>query len=411
MSADIGLPSGRSSSRQKAGIDILTPRITLFSNSWVMGGVEEHLYQLGLGLVNSGFPVSAILSSRDAIHPLREALSGCGVQIYSVEEHGHSIQGAARRLRDVTRVLQHSRPDILHLHFTGHAGGDLVTLASRLAGVRTLIRTDHNPPVPPLTLLDRLLIQWRDRSLARLIVGSRQTRLEHVRLLGRDPDKVVAFPYCVDTDRFSPTISGEGVRAELGIDPDAPVVGAVARLSESRKGMAYFVDMAAIVVRAMPEVRFVIVGDGALRPELERQTAKLGISDQVTFTGHRVDLGRVMAVMDVFVMPSLYESGPYSVLEAMAMGKPTVATRVGLVPELIQDGVTGISVPCADSQTLADAVSEILSDADLAVNLGRRGHDLVRDHFSYETMIGDIVSLYRSLAGSRPEPSSVRSVA
>jgi glycosyltransferase involved in cell wall biosynthesis len=407
--------AGQIGRNQVIGRGVLTmtdqPRITLFSNSWVMGGVEEHLYQLSRGLVRSGFPVSAILSSREAIEPLREALRGCGVQVYSVNEQARSIQGTARRLRDLIQVLRTSRPDILHLHFTGHAGGDLVTLASRLAGVRTLIRTDHNPPVPPLTVRDRMLIQWRDRSLARLIVGSRQTRLEHVELLGRDPDKVVAFPYCVDTDRFSPLILGDGVRAELGIAPDSPIVGAVARLSEPRKGMAYFIDMAEIVARAMPTVRFLIVGDGALRPELERQAAKQHIGEKVTFAGHRSDLGRVMSVMDVFVMPSLYESGPYSVLEAMAMGKPTVATRVGLVPELIQDGVTGISVACADSLALANAVSEILNRSDLASALGQRGHDLVRARFSYDTMIGDVVGLYRSLARSTSEPRSDRGVA
>src|SRR5262249_19207856 len=161
------------------------------------------------------------------------------------------------------------------------------------------------------------------------------TRQAHLDELGRDPRKCVVVHNGIDLQRFSPSIPAEGVRAELypGLDASTPLVGTVSRLGEERKGVNHFIDMAAQVARSHPAARFLVVGDGSLRGQLEQQAASLGIADRVVFTGERKDVARLLAAMDIFAIPSLYEACQYSLLEAMAMGKAVVATPAGVAPD------------------------------------------------------------------------------
>jgi glycosyltransferase involved in cell wall biosynthesis len=152
------------------------------------------------------------------------------------------------------------------------------------------------------------------------------------------------------------------------------------------------------VAQAHPTARFLIVGDGPLRPALEREAEELGIGDQVVFTGERQDIPRLLAAMRVFVMPSLWEGGPYTVLEAMAMAKPVVATPVGLVPDAVEDHSTGLLAPIADSAALARGVLELLGDELLAARLAQRGRERVVARFSLEAMIDGVVEVYREVA-------------
>src|SRR5262249_31867554 len=189
-----------------------------------------------------------------------------------------------------------------------------------------------------------------------------------------------------------------GVRAELGLDPAALLVGTVSRLGEERKGVNYFVDTAAIVARSHPNVRFLIVGEGELRPRLEQQAAALGIAHPVIFTGERTDVARLLAALDVFVIPSLYEACQYSLLEAMAMGKAVVATPAGVAPDVVIDRETGLLVPLADSAAMASGVRELLDQPVLAASLGRRARELMARQFSVEAMLDNIAHVYDEAA-------------
>jgi glycosyltransferase involved in cell wall biosynthesis len=284
------------------------------------------------------------------------------------------------------------------MHFTGYRGGDLVVLAARLAGAAKIVRSVHLPPVPPITRLDRAGISWRDRLLARVICVSGPTRQAHLDGLGRDPSKCVVVHNGIDLQRFSPSIAGDDIRIEFGLDATTPLVGTVSRLGEARKGVNYFIDMVASVATRHPEARFLVVGDGTLRPALEAQAARLGIADRVIFTGERKDVAKLLAAMDVFVIPSLYEACQYSLLEAMAMGKPVVATPAGVAPDVVFDHETGLLVPLADGQALAQAVSELLNDRALAARVGARARELMLRHFSVDTMVDNIARVYAEAA-------------
>jgi len=369
--------------------------VVLFPSSSGMGGMEAHVVQLARGLRQRGIPVAAICSTQNDLRPLRDDLEAAGATVHALGTRDGSIAGVLRRTRSLVATLRRYPGFVLHMHYGGYGGGELVQLAARLAGARAIVRTEHVPPVPPITNLGRILVQARDRFLSRVICVSDQNRHEHLAVLGRDERRCVVVHNGVDLKRFSPSVSGSGVARELGFAEDAPIVGTIARLVERRKGINYFLEMAAQVRAADPAVRFVVVGEGALRQELEELARTLGLSDAIVFTGARHDVPRLLAAMSVFVMPSLYEGCQYSLLEAMAMGRPIVATPAGVAPVAVQDGITGLSVPFEDAGALARAVRTLLADPGLASRLGRGGHDLIVSRFSLDSMVDGVLGVYR----------------
>jgi glycosyltransferase involved in cell wall biosynthesis len=371
--------------------------VVLFTNSTVMGGMEEHVLQLGRRLRDQGFPVAVICSGHDAIRPLREALVRAGVDVHALTSARASLRGALPRTLSLARILRRYRGGVLHLHFTGYEGGDLATLAAALSGMRAVVRTAHMPPIGPVTARARALVRVRDRALSRIICVSSETLRAHLDLLGRDPGKCVVVSNGVDLARFHPGVTPVDVRAEFGIDPAAPIVGTVSRLGEKRKGVDVFITAAAIVAARCPAARFLIVGEGPLRAELERQAETLGIAGNVVFTGQRNDIPELLAAMRVFVVPSLYESGPYTLLEALATARPVVATPTGLATEVIDDGVTGRIVAIGDSRSLAQAVLDVLAEPARATAMAERGRQAVARGFSVESMVDGIVRVYRDV--------------
>ena len=179
---------------------------------------------------------------------------------------------------------------------------------------------------------------------------------------------------------------GPGVRAELGIPPDAPVVLVFSRLNRM-KGIEYFLEAVVEVSRRYPEVRFVIAGDGDNRAELEAYAAKLGIASKVLFTGFRTDLPHLLAEADLSVLPSLSEGLSNSILEAMSAGVPVVATNVGGNPEIVEDGVTGLLVPARDSAALAKAMIRMFEEPGLRLEFGAAGRRRINTVFSMERSV------------------------
>jgi glycosyltransferase involved in cell wall biosynthesis len=147
----------------------------------------------------------------------------------------------------------------------------------------------------------------------------------------------------------------------------------------------------------VPHAIFVLAGDGPERPALEAQARSLGIEGRVRFLGHRTDIPQLLAVSDLFVLPSLYEGLPLSVLEAMAAGKPVIATQIGGTSEVVTDGETGLLVKPRDSNALAAAIQRLLTDQDLANRLARSALDRVRHEFSSDVMVRRVSRIYQDL--------------
>lgn len=228
---------------------------------------------------------------------------------------------------------------------------------------------------------------------------------------GYDPSKIVVIRNGVDLTRFSEAPEAGRIRRELGIADAAPLVAVVSRLTEM-KGLEQFLEAAAALKPRYPEARFLIVGETAPNnleylPTLQALAARLGITDRVIFAGIRSDVPALLSSVNVSVMPSLNEALSNVLLESMAAGAPTVATRVGGTPEALVDGVSGLLVPPGDSGALARAISRLLDDAPLAARLGNEARTRIADAFSVGKMVSATENLYCELLAKKHRPMVV----
>ena len=218
---------------------------------------------------------------------------------------------------------------------------------------------------------------------------------------GYDESKIVIIRNGVDLDRFDGSRDPENVRQSLGVPPDTPLVVVVSRLARL-KGLEHLIEAAAIVNARNPNARFLIVGETApsqrsYLDELKRLAILHRIEDRVVFTGLRSDVPALLAAADVAVMPSLNEALSNVLLESMAAGAPTVATRVGGTPEALIDGQTGLLVPPGQSPPLAAAILRLLADRSLAIHLGEAARQFIREHLSVDRMVSATEQLYSEL--------------
>ncbi len=248
---------------------------------------------------------------------------------------------------------------------------------------------------PEWLLTHRLLVyRFAMRFCTRVISVSHATAKWLVEKRGVPHDKVVVIPYGVNLDLYRAGENPE-LKQKLGIESDAKVVGVVARL-HPQKGHRYLIEAAKSIVAKFPKTKFVIVGDGELRAELEEMTRTQNVAKTFMFLGFRKDIKDLMRVFDVFCLPSLYEGLPNVVLEAMATAKPVVATAVDGTPELIVDGETGYLVPPSDPQALAEKLSQLIGDQELARRFGSNGLKRVKAEYSLEKQVEGFQNLYQS---------------
>jgi glycosyltransferase involved in cell wall biosynthesis len=193
-----------------------------------------------------------------------------------------------------------------------------------------------------------------------------------------------------------PSADGRRLRAELGIAEGVPVIATVSVLRR-QKALDVLVAAVARLVPSFTDLQVLIAGNGPQRETLEAMIAELGLADNVRLLGHRGDIPDLLDALDVAVSSSDYEGSPLSVMEYMAAGKPVVATRVGGVPDLIEDGVTGLMVERRDPDALAAALLRLLSDPRLRAEMGRRGAERQREEFSADAMVRRTENLYEEL--------------
>jgi glycosyltransferase involved in cell wall biosynthesis len=244
---------------------------------------------------------------------------------------------------------------------------------------------------------------WVDRFLYRLtdrILVPSQASKQLVMQMEGIPARYLDVTYNgVDISQFKPGAEAAIARQELGLGPDDVVIGTVGRLSADKGGQDDLLWAANELRQSHPNARLLIIGDGPLRPDLEKYATELGMLDSraAIFTGTRNDVAHLLGAMDVFVLPSHKEALPVAVLEAMAMCLPVVATRVGGVPEVVQDGSTGLLVEPADRPSLRDALARLLSDRELAHRLGASGQARVHARFTVDKMVEHVEELYERL--------------
>ena len=213
---------------------------------------------------------------------------------------------------------------------------------------------------------------------------------------GVTQNKIRCIPSGIDPGKFSAIVNSRPAA------DDAFVVGCLAAL-EDRKGHRYLFEAAALLKMHGLNVRYAIAGDGSRRAQLEADVARLGLIDQVRFLGFITDPLGFFASVDLLAMPSLYEGLGVAALEAMAAGRPVVATRVGGLPESVVDGTTGFLVPPRNPAALAEAITKFIQSPSLAQKMGSSGRERVRQQFSLEHMAKENESYYYELVGRSPQ--------
>jgi glycosyltransferase involved in cell wall biosynthesis len=315
--------------------------------------------------------------------PTRFAVSLCGLKRPEpasrlLEEQGIPVRHLGRRrfdpriLGDLVRLARERHARILHVH--GYAAADFGRLAARRVGAALVLHEHFADPRMPAYqgLADRLLARFTDRAIA--VSGS--TRDFLVRERHVPEGKVRLIWNGAPLAEFAPVAPALalGVRRELGLPAEAPVVGSIARLS-AQKGHRYLLDAAARVLARRPDARFLIVGDGDQMALLRAQAQGLGIAPSVVFAGHRADIRALLGALDVFCISSTYEGTPLALFEAMAAGKAIVSTAVDGCREVLEDASTGLLVPPRDPDALASALLRCLEDPGLRASLAARARE------------------------------------
>jgi glycosyltransferase involved in cell wall biosynthesis len=285
----------------------------------------------------------------------------------------------------------------VHTH-TAKAGV-LGRVAARLAGVPVVVHTYHGHVLHGYyTPLRSWLLRRAERVLGalsdRLVTVSEQVKRDLVSYRVASPEKIAVIPLGLDLEPFLESAGyRRKLRRELGMSNGELLVGIVGRIFPI-KNHRLFLEAAAQVAAELETARFLVVGDGVLRPAMEEYARTLGLGDRVIFTGWRRDLPLIYPDLDVLVVCSDNEGTPVSAIEAMAAGCPVVATRVGGLPDLIAEGETGCLVPPRDPAALAAGILRLLRDREMARRLGEAARASVAERFTVERLCGDVEGLY-----------------
>jgi glycosyltransferase involved in cell wall biosynthesis len=317
-----------------------------------------------------------------------EDLAAAGVEVHRLERR------SARELaawRPFLEYLRRQRVDVLHLHkFGSNVWGSVL---GRVAGVPVIVAQEHTwsyEGEPLRRLLDRHVVA---RLSDVFVAVSREDRRRMIEVERIDQARIRLVPNGIPP---LPPPSGHDLRAELGLPADAPLLGSVSVL-RPQKALHVLVEAAALLARDFPELRVAIAGRGPEDERLRALARERGLEQVVTLLGLRRDVPDLLAAFDVAVNCSAFEGSPLAVMEYMAGGKAVVATRVGGVPDLVEDGVTGLLVEPGDPHALAEAVARLLRDPALRAELGTRACERQAREFSIDATVRRFEDLYESL--------------
>lgn len=369
--------------------------VTLVDRPTVTGGAERLAVQVAARLDRDRFE-SILCASRRTDEPLLDReLAEAGVEVLAL---GRRSKLDLRAWRPLVRRLD--EVDVVHAHMFGsNVWG---TVLGRLKRVPVVVAHEHTwsfEGQPLRRLLDRELV---GRFADAFIAVAEEDRRKMIEVEGVDPDTIRLIPNGIPDPEPG---DGTAVRRELGIAQDAPVIGVVCEL-RAQKALEVLFAAAAELQQELPELRVLVAGDGPERAGLEREARRLDLDGTVQLLGIRRDVPSLLDALDVAVLSSDYEGSPLSVMEYMAAGKPVVSTRVGGVPELVEDGVHGLLVEPRDPDALAAAIGRLLRDPSEARRLGKQGRERQQHELSLDAMVRRIENLYEELWLASPRRRS-----
>lgn len=343
-------------------------------------GGEQQLLYLVKGLKERGH-TSVVVCQPES--PLEDAVKKGGVEAIPVRMRGEFDLPAAWQIGRLLRKGNYY--DILHTH-TSHAHS--IGLLSRFFGKVKAMAVSRRVDFPI-----KSRFKYNAFNVHYIAVSE---AIKRVMMDGGVPEKKIdVVRSCIDLGRLDNAAIAD-VRTELGINKDAVVIGNIAHMAD-HKGQIYLLRAANIVKEKYPDVRFVIVGDGDLRGELEAEARRFGLDGAVIFTGFRKDVAGFLASFDIFAFPSHLEGLGTSLLDAMVMRKPIVSTTAGGIPEVVQDGVNGILVPPKDPDALARAMIQLIEDPELRNNYGNAGRRIIEERFTVDRVVEGTLEVYKRI--------------
>ena len=356
------------------------------------GGAENHLLALmtHANRVEFAFETAVLCGEGELVPIFRSA----GIPLHLLKARSRFDPLALGRL---VRLLRKRQYDVLHSHlFRADIYGGLAV--AQLGRTRPyLVSTRHNDDRfflnPFVGIVHYLLSARQDMIIAISDHVAHFTIATGV----RSPSKVRRVYHGLGPpDTRELEREGQRIRGELGVRPADFLVGNVGRLAP-QKGQRHLVAAMPMLLERVPTAHAVIAGGGDLEPYLRELADDVGVAERVHVLGPRRDVPALMHALDAFAMPSIWEGFGIVLLEAMAAGKPVVASRVATIPEVVVDGETGLLVPAGEAAALAEALASLALDPDLARRMGEAGRARLQRHFSVEKMVGDTELLYREL--------------
>lgn len=345
-----------------------------------IGGTEIQLLELLKKLDREKYnPIVCCIKKRGV---LADDIEKIGIRVKSLNMESRLNLLAFPKL---IGILRKERIDILHTflfwaNILGRLAGRIARVPIIISGERCINLRKKKVAI----LIDRLTSRWADK----IVVISKAIKNTLIKREKISPEKIEVVYNGIDLSSF---------RIEDKREKDSiPKVGIVGRLHPD-KGHRYFLEAAAQIIKKKPKVEFRVVGNGPLRKELEALSNKLELSGKVIFAGERRDILKIISSLNILVLSSLEEGLGNVLLEAMATGKPVVATKVGGVPEVVLDGETGILVPPKNSDALARAILKLLMNRALARGMGQAGRKRVEKYFNIDRMVNETEKVYNNL--------------
>ncbi len=355
-----------------------------------VGGAEQLLVSEMEGLDKDLFsPLVCVISEKGPIGELIEKMGFPVIPLHRMKKN----QFDYGIIRELKKLMARERISIVHTHL--YDGGKYGRIAARMAKVPVIIHSVHN-----IYVKRRSKHHWFNWGLSfftdRIIAVSEAVKASVVRYDRISPKKIEVIYNGIDLSQGDLLPDRQALRSRLGITPEEMVIGVVARLEE-QKGHRVLLEALSLMPELPASLKIVIIGDGKLRSQLEQDTLKRGLSSQVIFWGTRKPIFPILKALDFFLLPSLWEGFSLAILEAMAMGLPVIATKVGGAEEVITSGRHGLLIPPGDAPRLAEAIQEALLHRDKYLEMARKGKERVTQNFSKDRHVALLQDLYLSV--------------
>jgi glycosyltransferase involved in cell wall biosynthesis len=369
-------------------VDIVKINICHIVSGDIWAGAEAQAYALIKGLSKKKSLNLTVIAFNDG--GLTKKIRDSGIHVEVVDENSYD---ALRMIVYICGILRKNRIDIIHTH--GYKETLLGGGAARLSRIKGIVRTHHGKGVIDGVFHHRLIEKVNSNFFSDVLISVSDDLRQFLIANGYRRDKITVIHNGILSRDVEPSISADRQKDELKLERGAFVIGTLGRMV-AVKGHKYFLVGAKRVLEKHENVVFVIAGDGPLMQETRQEVNQLGIEKKVRLIGFRNDPFNILNMFDIFVMTSLHEGIPMVLLEAMCLGKPIIATKVGGIPEIISDRRNGLLILPMDPEEFASKCIELIGDSALRDQLSNNARNDFISHYDVGRVAEKVEQLYRS---------------